>query len=422
MTEQKKEGHGLLGPYRVLDLTQEGCMFCGKVFGDLGADVIKVEPPGGDRSRNIGPFWADVPHPERSIFWCAYNVNKRSITLDITRTDGKDIFKKLVATADFIVESFQPGYLDELGLGYDVLNEVNRRLIVTSITPFGQTGPKARYKSCELTSWASGGQMATMGNPDTSPVWVSFPHAQVNAAFQAATGAMIAHWYRQRSGEGQLVDVSVQEAVTRTLMATTQMWMFNKSRFQRTTASINPVTGVTEQEVFRCKDGYVTAFLHGGALKFVAGGSRRLVEWMNEEGMAPEWLMKFDWSKDYDSSKLTQELVDRYEEYFMKFFETKTKAEIWQEAVERALFVVPQWTVKEIAENKQSAFRELWVNLEQPEVGGVTYLGPIIKAEGQLLQIWRRAPRIGEHNLEVYEGELGFSRQDLTLLKQTNVI
>ena len=106
----------------------------------------------------------------------------------------------------------------------------------------------------------------------------------------------------------------------------------------------------------------------------------------------------------------------------MKFFETKTKAEIWQAAVERALFVVPQWTVKEIAENKQSAFRELWVKLEQPEVGEVTYLAPIIKSEEQQLQIWRWAPRIGEHNLEVYEGELGFSQPDLTLLKQTNVI
>ncbi len=417
------EQHGLLGPYRVLDLTQGGGMFCGKILGDLGADVIKVEPRGGDPSRNIGPFFKNVPHPERSISWCAYNANKRSIILDITRRDGQELFKKLVTDADFVIESFTPGYLDELGLGYRALSEVNHRLILTSITPFGQKGPKARYKSYDLTSWASGGQMATMGDPDTPPTWVSFPQSQLNAAIQAAAGTMIAHWHREQSGEGQQVDASIQEAVMRTLMATTQMWGFNKFRFKRIGENgINPVTGVIEPVGYRCKDGYITAYLHGGALAFAAGGCRRLVEWMNEEDMAPEWLMKFDWQKDYDSSKLTQELVNSWVKCFERFFETKTKAELWQAAIERNLFLAPQWTPKEVAENEQSAFREFWVNLEHPEVGEVTYLGPIMKAEGQPLQIWRRAPLIGEHNIEVYEGELGLSRQDLALLKQVFVI
>ena len=130
---------GAMGPYRVLDLTDENGLLCGKLFADLGADVIKVERPGGDPARNIGPFYKDVPDPEKSLFWFAYNTGKRSITLNIESSNGQQLLKRLVKSADFLVESFPPGYMDKLGLGYRALSELNPRLIMTSITAFGQT-------------------------------------------------------------------------------------------------------------------------------------------------------------------------------------------------------------------------------------------------------------------------------------------
>ena len=149
---QKKEG-SLLDPYRILDLSDEKGVLCGKVLADLGADVLKIEPPGGDPMRHIGPFYHDTPDPEKSLYWFTFNTSKRSITLDITKSDGQKIFKRLAKTADFVIECFSPGYLDRLGLGYSVLSELNPRLIMTSITPFGQSGPYRDYKA--TISWAS---------------------------------------------------------------------------------------------------------------------------------------------------------------------------------------------------------------------------------------------------------------------------
>lgn len=138
--------NGMLAPYRILDLTDEKGWMCGKLLGDLGADVIKIEPPGGDPARNTGPFYHDEIDPEKSLYWFAYNTSKRGITLDLETTDGKGIFIRLAEESDFVLESFHPGYLEEIGLGYDILEEINPRLILVSITPFGPTGPYRDYR------------------------------------------------------------------------------------------------------------------------------------------------------------------------------------------------------------------------------------------------------------------------------------
>ncbi|MFC1948616.1 CoA transferase [Chloroflexota bacterium] len=160
---------GMLSPYRALDLTDEKGLLCGKILADLGADVIKIERPGGDPARNIGPFYHDEPDPEKSLYWFAYNTSKRGITLDIETTDGKEIFKQLVKNADFIIESFPPGYLDSIGLGYSALEKIKPDIILISITPFGQTGPYKDYKTSDIVAWAMGGEMAPFGDPDRPP-------------------------------------------------------------------------------------------------------------------------------------------------------------------------------------------------------------------------------------------------------------
>ncbi len=190
----------MLSPYRVLDLTTERGLLCGQMLGDLGADVIKVEPPGGSPARMIPPFVGDEPHRDRSLYWWAYNRNKRSITVDLEHPDGREIVFDLVRRADFLIESFNPGYMDSLGLDYAALGGLNPKLIYVSITPFGQDGPKASYADSDLIVMAAGGPQVLTGDDDRPPVRLSVPQGYLHASGDAAVGAMLAHHERVRSG------------------------------------------------------------------------------------------------------------------------------------------------------------------------------------------------------------------------------
>jgi crotonobetainyl-CoA:carnitine CoA-transferase CaiB-like acyl-CoA transferase len=203
MMDGNEESRLSLDPYRVLDLTDEKGMLCGRILGDLGADVIKVERSGGDKSRNIGSFYQDMPHPERSLYWFAYNANKRGITLNLQTADGRGLFKRLAKTSDFIIESFAPGYLEELGLGYPVLSEIKPAIILISITPFGQSGPYRDYKSSDIVSMAMGGLMYITGDADRPPVRVSVEQSYLHAGAHAAIGALLALHYRVLTGKDQ---------------------------------------------------------------------------------------------------------------------------------------------------------------------------------------------------------------------------
>ena len=160
-----ESGKGILGSYRVLDLTDAKGFLCGKILADLGADVIKIEKPGGDSSRSLGPFYHEIQDPEKNLYWFAYNLNKRGITLNIESEKGRQIFIRLAQKADFIIEAFSPGYLDNLGLGYSKLSQINPRIILTSITPYGQTGPYKNYEASDIDVMAMGGLMYITGNP-----------------------------------------------------------------------------------------------------------------------------------------------------------------------------------------------------------------------------------------------------------------
>ena len=187
----------LLSGYRALDLTDEKGFVCGKILGSMGVDVIKVESPGGDASRAISPYIGDVPDKERSLNWLAFNTDKRGITLDLNREEGKSLFLRLVRTADFIFESFAPGYLDHLGLGYASLSRINPRIVLASITPYGQKGPYSHYKGSNLTTYAMSGVMATNGDPDRAPVKEALDVSYYEAGAHAALGALIAHYHRE---------------------------------------------------------------------------------------------------------------------------------------------------------------------------------------------------------------------------------
>ena len=178
----------LLGPYRVLDLTGGDVLLCGKILADLGADVVQIEPPGGSTSRRTGPFYGDDPHPDRSLLWWAYCAGKRSITLNLDSADGRIIFKRLIESADFLIESFAPGCMAGLGLAYADLEKISPSLVMVSITDFGQEGPYSGYQAADIVDMALGGFMHLTGDGDRPPLTVGCPQARRHGAAAGAMG------------------------------------------------------------------------------------------------------------------------------------------------------------------------------------------------------------------------------------------
>ena len=422
----KREQEGMLSGYRVLDLCDDRGFYCGKIFADLGADVIKIEPPGGDLSRNIGPFYKDIPHPEKSLYWWAYNTSKRGITLNIETADGKDIFRRLVKTADIIVESFPPGYMDSLGLGYSALIKINPGIIMTSITPFGQTGPYKDYKAPDLVVWALGGQVFATGDDDRPPCRIGFPQAYFCAGNHAASATMAALYWRELSGEGQFIDVSTQEAVFWTLQIVINFWEFMKFNIPRGGVTRKTPWGPEIRFAFPCKDGHVGFTLGSGY--FASISMPQMVAWMAREGrlgaLEPmkDWTRK-DWGEKADVFSLTKEEFDTWQNSVTDFFADKTKAELYEQARKNNIMLLPASNAKELADNLQLKAREFYVEVEHPEVGEtITYAGAPYKIAEGAWRISRRAPFIGEHNAEIYERELSLSKEDMRLLKEAGVI
>jgi crotonobetainyl-CoA:carnitine CoA-transferase CaiB-like acyl-CoA transferase len=406
---------------RVLDLTDKNGYLCGKIWADLGADVIKVEKPGGDADRCIGPFYEQVPDRNRSLMWFAYNRNKRGITLNLASADGQHLFTNLVKNADVLVESFVSGYMDGLGLGYSSLSAVNPRLIYTAITPFGQTGPYKSFKASDLVVMAMSGLLYITGRPDGPPVRISFPQSFLLAAAHAAAASMIAYFHRETSGRGQYVDVSAQECVLWEIANAVPLWELNGKSLKRFGSYLSGRWTDTKQRLlWPCKDGYVIFYILGGA--FGVKTNRATVAWLEEEGLAPDYISNIDWA-NVDMSVQTQEMQDRLETPIADLFLRHTKAELYAEALKRKIMLSPVATAKDIFEDPQLDARSFWVHADHPELGTtITYPGPFAKLSATPLTNGRRAPLPGEHNTEIYEGELGFSRGDLELLYQSGVI
>ncbi len=420
MTEQETDV-GILSSYRVLDLTDEKGFLCGKMFGDLGADVIKVERPGGDFSRRIGPFYRDIPDPEKSLYWFAYNANKRGITLDITTGDGKVLFRKLVEKADVVVESFAPGYMKSLDLGYEDLSRIKANVVMTSITSFGQDGPRSHYKDSDGVMWSMGGMTYLTGDPDRPPLCMAFPQSYLHAGAAAGSGTMLALYHRDTTGEGQQVDISVQECVAQTLMNAVLTWDMNKVILKRSGPFRTGRSGSAKQRLtWDCKDGAVNFQLSGGLVGIKT--NQLMTEWMNEEGQGSELMESIDW-EHYDLLTVTQDQLDRYEAAISKFFMTHTMDELFEGALERRVQLYPVNSPREIVESPQLQARSFWEEVKHPELGDkLTYAGAFARFSDSSIRIRRRAPLIGEHNEEIYMGELGLSREEIVLLKQSGTI
>lgn len=424
MKEQQTPKRMLVGNYRVLDLTDEKGYLCGKTLGDLGADVIKIEQPDGDSGRRIGPFYKDIIDPNKSLFWFAFNTSKRGITLNIETTDGQEILKKLVEKADILVESFPAGYMENLGLDYKQLSKINPQLIMVSITPFGQTGPYRDYKAPDIVGQALTGILCLTGDEDRPPVWSGFPEAYSFAGIDGAIGAMAAIHYRYLNGTGQHIDISMQRSLFPTTYYALPFWTANRIIPPRQGAiRVRPQTNVIYRQHWPCKDGYVTFFFWGGR----GVGERSngaITKWVDSEGIEREFLKSMDWP-NFDFDKLDQEMMDQMEKPITELFKRYTKQELYREAIKRRILLYPMATAKDTAESEQLAVRHYWAEIKHPELNTtITYPDLMFKDENaeNLSQVWRRAPLIGEHNEEIYEKEMGFSKEEMNTLIGGGVI
>ena len=408
----------MLDGFRALDLTGPEGQLCGRILGDLGADVIKVEPPGGDPSRRIAPFLGGAPGPDRSLYWHAYNVNKRGVTLDITTHDGRALLRRLADTADLIVESHPPGYLDGLGFDLEALRAARPSLVITSITPFGQTGPDSGRAAGDLLLMARGGLLNICGEDDGPPSRVRVSQSYCQAGAQAAVASIVALYAAERSGHGERIDVSMQEAVANSLISVQQHWDLLRVNERRGTTQLRGGK-VLGRYSWPAKDGSVAWcwwVAPGWGFKMYP-----LMEWMTEEGMAGD-LWDWDW-ENRSTNELEQDEVDHWEDIFGAFFKDPTTAEIYTEALKRRIMLFPTYTMEDLADYRQLAEREYFVDVDLPGAEApVRFPGPWVAASGGEWALRRPAPAIGEHNREVYGGELDLTQDDLAALHAAGAI
>ncbi len=416
----------MLSPYRVLDLTDEKGLLGGKILGDLGADVIKVEKPGGDIARNTGPFYKDEAHPEKSLYWFFTNANKKGITLDIATTEGQELFKRLVKTADIVIESYDPGYMASLELGYEDLCQVKADIILTSVSPFGQTGPYAHFQHSDLTTWAMGGLPFQTGVTEREPIGCYLHQANFHGGLHAAMASLMALTHRINTGEGQHVDVSIQQAVILALMASAEFWDVLKI-IQKRVGHVwvlhrpDPPGDFILSRIFPCKDGHLIGLLLGGTEGLIKS-STTFTRWALSEGYMQD-CADYDWHS-FDAMGITQEQYDRITNSAIEFLMTKTKQEVMERAIAEGIQFCPVNTVADIRHSPHYQARGYWDHpVEHPELGDAfPYPGPPVKASTASWSIRRHAPLIGEHNEEIYMGEIGLTEENLAVLRTNGTI
>jgi crotonobetainyl-CoA:carnitine CoA-transferase CaiB-like acyl-CoA transferase len=392
----------MLSPYRVIDLSDERGQLCGQILGDLGADVILVEPTGGSRARARGPFYRNTANPNQSLHFWAFNRNKRAITLDLDNNNDRLRLKQLAASADFFIESGDPGYFAQRGLGYVDLAALNHGLIYISISAFGQNGPKASNAAADLTLVAAGGPMMLQGDDDRPPVRIVVPQAYLHASADAAAAALIAHHQRVRSGLGQHVDVSAQEAVSIAAFSQPLVPAIGATPTKRMSGGVR-VGRLVARQVWPARDGYVVLVLWFGPA--LALPTQRLMQCIFEHGFCDEATRDRDWLT-YDARLISGEVPpEEYEALKMtveRFTRSRTKAELLKLALERALLIAPVATVEEVVKSPQLAAREYWRVLDHDELdAAMRYPGPFARFSETPITYRRRPPTVGEHNREV---------------------
>ena len=391
--------------YRILDLAGSPGFHCTKLLADMGADMIKIEPPGGDEARRVPPFKDDSPHPEKSLYFLHFNNNKRGITLDITKPDGRAILLELARKADVVIESYAPARREELGLSYRELSAGNPGLIQASITPFGDTGPWRDYKANDMAGIALGNLLYLAGEPGEPPLQPPGEIAYGMASTYGAFGIAVALYHRLEGGNGQHLVVSTHECAGHIAGYFIPNYGYS---------GVKPARASRKGEETDLYDPYPTK--NGYARIFIIPVEqwRRLVDWMGK----PPAIS----GPEFEKMAYRRKNPEVVHKVISEFCLRHTKEELYDEGQKRRIAVTPINTVGEFINSEQVKARETFIDMEHPVIGKYLHFAPVPRLSDSPGRVTRTAPLIGEHNQEIYCGDLGMNSDDLAALRASGVI
>ncbi len=381
--------------------------YAAKMLADMGAEVIKVERPRvGDRARSMGPFPASGPDPEQSGLFLSLNANKLGVTLDISQPEGFTILERLVVQADILIHNVPPPAMDRIGLGFDRLRKVNPLLVMTSVSPFGLNGPYRDYLAEELTLWNAGGACYINGagtpDPDVPPL-KTFGHPASYAggvhAAVATLGALIA---RDFSGEGEHVEIAVQDVMAATGFGV-MFWPFMHTIMTRLGEKV-----VQPLEAMEAKDGWI----------FIEAVEEHQWNEFVELMGKPSWALE----PIFATRQLRAANWDVLQPLLQQWVKQQNVLDLCKRAQERRIPFAPVSTMRDLLESEHLTAREFFVGLEHPVAGLLSYPGAPAKFSASPWQARRAAPTLGQHNAEIFQGRLGYSAAALAELRGRGVI
>jgi crotonobetainyl-CoA:carnitine CoA-transferase CaiB-like acyl-CoA transferase len=407
--------NGALSTFRILDLSSYiAGPFCAKLFGDYGADVIKVEPRDvGDVARTVGPFFKDDPHPEKSLLFFYLNCNKRGVTLNLESSAGRKVFLKLVKESDALIETFPPGYLNSIGLGYESLEEVNPGLVMTSISPFGQTGPYSRYKGSHLIYEGMGGIMYTSGAYDREPLAHGHPQSYYIGGITAAYTTSAALYARNRMGKGQHIDVSLTEVAAAHHTGPTNRFAYTGAIERRAPKHEpgSPKSGPHMEGIVPVKDGYVGATFQRGAAT---------------RAPLSDYLRLLGADKEADPSFVTPSfqgaIPQHVDDLVLSVLKEWKKLDYFNTVAAGSWVAAMLQTSEDLVNSEQLHHRGFYAEVKHPVMGTVKIPGEVYRMPACPYKLRFPAPLLGQHNTEVYCSELGYSREETVLLRQQGAI
>ncbi|MDA8124978.1 MAG: CoA transferase [Deltaproteobacteria bacterium] len=382
--------------------------YCTKLFADCGAEVMKIETPDvGDEARRRGPFLDDTANPELSGLFLYLNTNKLGVTLNLHSTTGRELFKKMIATADILVEDRSPGEMEKLGLNYDVLKKVNPSLIMASITPFGQYGPYCDYKAYYLNTYHASGAgyvlPAASPNADREPIKGGGYVGECDAGVNASVSILAALYWRRAGGTGQYIDISKQEA--QMALERVNIVRYYELGKNPTRYEINRV----RDTLLPCRDGgYVMVVLHPDKQWNGLAEALGNPEWIEDE--------KFSTSKARESN--FNELKIRLRTEAIKY----DTAELFHKVQSQGTACAPVCSAEQVFNSPQTQARNFYVELEHPRAGKLMYPGLPYQFSKTVARNGRGAPLLGQHNEEIYCNRLGYSKQDLVKFREAGDI
>lgn len=398
---------------RIIDLTSGiAGPLCTKLLGDIGADVIKIENPrGGDDSRNTGPFFKDDPHPEKSLLFFYLNCNKKSITLDLQTSNGKKILNQLLKTADVLVEDYSPGYLEQLGFGYEEIRKINPGLVMTSITPFGQTGPYRDYQGSDLIYYAMSGIQYASGAYDREPLKHGHPQSLYMAGLSAGYATLAAVYFKLMSGNGQHIDLSIMEVIASHYIDTTLRYSYAgliESRTPKQNGGSFKGTGF--DGIVPVSDGFISPTIQRGRQQ---GKFSEFAKFLG----APEIN-----NPKFESKDLRNLHARELDAAILPVLKTWKKMDYFEAAAEDGWIVGLVQTSEELTESVQLQERGYFVEVDHPIIGKIKYPGDYLGLTGSPWSLRMPAPLLGQHNEEILCQQLGYSKKDLVRLRGLGAI